>query len=135
MDAQTVLFISPENDVSRDLARIVEEVLAEDDATVDWQLDTWWSSEQPGEVMPELMSLLRTCGAIIAEITDNNPNVFYEMGAATAWGRPVILLRDADTAEPVAFDAQGRRRIGYRSTGRIVDAGYVKRADRRHRRR
>lgn len=48
---------------------------------------------------------------IIAEITDRNPNVFYELGAAHALGKNVILL--AQNENDIPFDIRSHRCILY----------------------
>jgi len=51
---------------------------------------------------------------IIADITKQNANVFYELGLAHALGKDVILLRQKD-GDPIPFDILGRRYIQYKT--------------------
>jgi nucleoside 2-deoxyribosyltransferase len=48
---------------------------------------------------------------VIADITDRNPNVFYELGIAHTLGKPVILLTQKLTDIP--FDLNRFRHIVY----------------------
>ena len=48
---------------------------------------------------------------VIADITGNNANVFYELGMAHAIGIPVIVL--AQDADAVPFDLKSRRILIY----------------------
>jgi hypothetical protein len=50
---------------------------------------------------------------IVADMTDGNPNVAYEVGLADVLGKRVILLCQGNT---VPFDFQGQRLILYEST-------------------
>lgn len=50
---------------------------------------------------------------IIADLTDANPNVTYEVGLADAIGRRVVLIAQDDT---VPFDFHGHRLILYENT-------------------
>jgi hypothetical protein len=50
---------------------------------------------------------------IVADMTDGNPNVAYEVGLADVLGKRVILLCQGST---VPFDFQGQRLILYEST-------------------
>jgi hypothetical protein len=48
---------------------------------------------------------------ILADLTNKNPNVFYELGLAHAVGTPVILL--AQSIDDVPFDLRPVRTIIY----------------------
>jgi hypothetical protein len=51
---------------------------------------------------------------VIADCTDKNPNVFYEIGMAHTIGKPVILITQKQ--QDVPFDLQSTRYIRYRYT-------------------
>jgi hypothetical protein len=53
---------------------------------------------------------------IVADCTDRNPNVFYEIGLAHAIGKPTILLTQRE--EDVPFDLRHWRYIAYQLTPR-----------------
>ena len=46
----------------------------------------------PGAFMQDVANGMKDATVIIAELTGRNPNVFYELGLAHAWGKPVIML-------------------------------------------
>jgi hypothetical protein len=48
---------------------------------------------------------------IVADLSDRNPNVFYELGLAHVVGKPVILA--AERGEDIPFDLKGIRTIIY----------------------
>ena len=49
----------------------------------------------------------------LAEITGNNPNVFYEAGLLKGLNRPVILLKKTGVEAQVPFDVFSDYRIEY----------------------
>ena len=46
----------------------------------------------PGAFMQDIANGMKDATVVIAELTGRNPNVFYELGLAHAWGKPVIML-------------------------------------------
>ena len=48
---------------------------------------------------------------VVVDISDRNPNVFYELGVADTLGKPVVLLFDGNGDVP--FDVNGLRHIRY----------------------
>ncbi len=65
-------------------------------------------------IMEEIWSAIAQASILIAECTNKNPNVFYEIGLAHAIGRPVILI--TQNPNDVPFDLQYRRYIQYSYT-------------------
>lgn len=63
------------------------------------------------EIMKDIWDSINHATIVVAELTDRNPNVFYEMGMAHVVGKPVILI--AQTIEHVPFDLRGVRVIIY----------------------
>jgi hypothetical protein len=53
---------------------------------------------------------------IVADCTDRNPNVFYEIGLAHTIGKPTILV--TQKSEDIPFDLQHLRYIAYQLTPR-----------------
>lgn len=69
-----------------------------------------------GDVVSEIYELITNAKLIIAEVTVNNANVYYELGYAHALRKPVILLTNDIAAAP--FDLRGQNHIVYK---RIID--------------
>jgi hypothetical protein len=67
--------------------------------------------QRPGLIVQDIVQALRSSAVVIAEISENNSNVFYELGYAHAIDKPTILLarRDAD----LPFDVSPYRVILY----------------------
>lgn|GEM_PF-2091849 len=64
-----------------------------------------------GNIVHELYDKLVESQFIVADISGNNPNVFYELGYADALEKTVIVLKHQDSVAP--FDVSGRRLIIY----------------------
>lgn len=63
------------------------------------------------DIVHDIWSLLNTCRLVIADCTNRNPNVFYELGMAHTLDKRVIMLtRDA---KDLPFDVAGKRAIEY----------------------
>ncbi len=65
-----------------------------------------------GLIIEDINRLLRESAVIIADITPNNPNVFYEVGFSHALGKPTILLSDKKR-DKLPFDVSGFRNLFY----------------------
>jgi len=65
----------------------------------------------PGNIIEDIIRGIETAQVVIAEITPQNENVFYEVGYAHALGKPTILL--ADRTKKLPFDLSGRRVLFY----------------------
>lgn len=67
----------------------------------------------PGVVVDDIWRDINQSQLIIAEISDDNPNVWYELGLAHAMNKPVILLRRDSDSRPLPFDVRGLRTLFY----------------------
>ena len=70
--------------------------------------------QYPGVILHDIVSALVEATVVIAEITPESPNVFYELGYAHAIGKPAILL--AQKGRDLPFDVSGFRVIFYDDT-------------------
>jgi hypothetical protein len=66
---------------------------------------------QPGKITRQIMELLINADICIADLTNLNPNVLYELGIRQAMLRPYILVASRGTKLP--FDLQDYRTIFY----------------------
>lgn len=64
-------------------------------------------------ILSDIIASLQNSAAIIADITPDNPNVFYEIGYAHALNKPTILLCDKALRNKLPFDVSGFRTIFY----------------------
>lgn len=71
-------------------------------------------TETPGSVMPQILHEIKRAAVIVADITDHNPNVFYELGIAHQLVGPervVIITQTIDGK--VAYDIHQFRQLTY----------------------
>jgi len=66
----------------------------------------------PGDIMNQVWQDIRRSEVVVADLTDKNPNVFYELGLAHALGKTTIIIKQKD-APPVPFDLRNYRYFEY----------------------
>jgi hypothetical protein len=69
---------------------------------------------EPGNIPQQVLQRIRDAFFIIAEISEDNPNVFYELGYAHSSSKPIIPIADRERKLP--FDISGERTIFYDKT-------------------
>lgn len=74
--------------------------------------DDIWESDT---VIQDVVNLISRARVVICDLTDRNPNVFYETGIAHTLGRDVVLL--AQNAGDVPFDVGHIRHLRYLNNG------------------
>jgi hypothetical protein len=72
----------------------------------------------PGPITAKMLSDLVNSSLVIVDLTGRNPNVFYELGIAHSFARPMIAI--ADSVKNLPFDAKDERVI---EIGAYVDGG------------
>jgi hypothetical protein len=82
-----------------------------------------------GLIINDITQSIQEASIVIADITPNNPNVFYEVGYAHGMGKTTILLSDKKR-ERLPFDVSGFRTLFYDNT--IAGKGEVKARLKRH---
>lgn len=70
-------------------------------------------------IMLEVWSMIHACKVVIADCTDLNANVFYEIGIAHSIGKQVVTL--IQDASQLPFDIRHRRAIVYNTSFDQVD--------------
>lgn len=65
----------------------------------------------PTPIMSDVWKMIQEAKVLVAELTEKNANVFYELGLAHAIGKPVVLI--TETMDDVPFDLQQLRVIVY----------------------
>ncbi len=79
------------------------------------------------DILHEIWSAIYTARFVIADLTNNNPNVFYELAIAHTLGKPAILL--AQNGYEIPFDIKMRRVLYYEDS----ENGLLKLANDLHR--
>ena len=67
-------------------------------------------------IIQDIIREISNASLVIADITMDNPNVFYELGYAHALEKPTILLADEKKRDLLPFDVRGYRTIFYQNT-------------------
>lgn len=114
-DSKECFFIAPIDDEGTDTRNrtdilmnyIVEEAVEEYDYAVvrSDQMDT------PGSITSQIIGKIVNSELVIADLTDHNPNVFYELAVRHATGKPFIQLIQHNQTIP--FDISDQRTIHY----------------------
>jgi len=66
----------------------------------------------PGNIMNQVWRDIRKSDVILADLTELNPNVFYEMGLAHALGKTIIMIKQKDSLA-VPFDVSNHKYFQY----------------------
>jgi hypothetical protein len=81
--------------------------------------------DRPGRITEQVLDALAAADVIIADITELNANVVYEVGYADASDTPLILLNQDPGASP--FDLKDQRQIKYSPNALDVARGVLAR--------
>jgi nucleoside 2-deoxyribosyltransferase len=96
---------------------IMEFVIGPAAAQVGLQTDRSDREPAPGNITRQIVKAITEARVVIADLSSRNPNVFYELGVAHSFQRPVVLL--IDDASKMPFDVHHERVIELGSEGRI----------------
>jgi len=66
-----------------------------------------------GAIMQEVWAALNACRLVIADTSEVNANVYYELGIAHTLGKPALLLTQTKDFEQIPFDIRHLRFIVY----------------------
>lgn len=66
---------------------------------------------RPGNIVNDIWSYTKNADVILADLTNKNPNVFYELGLAHAITKPAVLI--TASMEDVPFDLRSLRVIEF----------------------
>ena len=66
---------------------------------------------RPGNIVNDIWNYTKDASVVLADLTNKNPNVFYELGLAHAITKPAILI--TASMEDVPFDLRSLRVIVY----------------------
>jgi len=65
----------------------------------------------PGSITEQIRAAIQQARLCIADVSDKNPNVLYEVGIAHSLGKPTVLL--TKQMNDVPFDLKSMRVVGY----------------------
>src|SRR5215831_287607 len=69
-------------------------------------------------IMEKVRDQILSADVIIGEVTGGNPNVFYELGIATTFGKPIIFIT-RDKPEQAPVDIRQFEHIHYQLTNHV----------------
>jgi hypothetical protein len=78
------------------------------------------SLNEPGRITSQIIKLLMDADLVIADLTGNNPNVYYELCLRHALGKPVIHMALDGTT--LSFDVRDNRTIFYTMHSRTAES-------------
>jgi hypothetical protein len=84
-------------------------------AITDAGLEPYRVDEDPSVTVPidDIEDGIRQAEICLADITTNNPNIWYEVGFAMSSGTPVVMICAEPRTEPYPFDVRHRQVIPY----------------------
>jgi nucleoside 2-deoxyribosyltransferase len=84
-------------------------------AIEDAELVPYRVDEDPGTtvLIDDIEKGIREAEICLADITKNNPNIWYEVGFALANGKPIVLICADPRPDPFPFDIRHRKIITY----------------------
>src|SRR5205814_1449968 len=71
----------------------------------------------PGQITPRIVRLILESQVVLADLTGQNPNVYYELAVAHSFRLPVVIL--VDSVKSLSFDAKDERVIQIGDSGMI----------------
>ena len=85
-------------------------------------LEAYRVDQDPKVSIPikEIENGIREATICLAEITDDNPNVWFELGYAIACRKQVVLICSEERSSKFPFDVQHRTIIKYQTGSRQV---------------
>ncbi len=117
---------------------IYAELIKKPLARLGFQVDRAADLSTANDIMRDIIRGIEDADVVLADLTDRNPNVFYEIGLAHARGRPVIML--TQDLEDIPFDLRQYRTIKYDTQfhrvgeleGKLVDVVAAVLRERKH---
>jgi hypothetical protein len=81
---------------------------------------------EPGWITSQIIELLQSADLVIADLTRNNANVYYELSCRHAIGKPAIHMAAKGTA--LSFDVADQRTIPYTMSSPLGDESHLRHA-------
>ena len=73
------------------------------------------------DIVDNLLNNISNCEIFIADISENNANVFYEYGYAKSLNKPIIIVKKKNDKSPVPFDVEHELRMTFSGDNELKD--------------
>jgi len=97
---------------SPDFDQLYEKVIKEQCEAFGYEVVRADEFYTPGHILDDITKSIREAALVIADVTPDNANVYYELGYAHGLGKQTILLCDK-RREKLPFDISGYRTVFY----------------------
>lgn len=120
-EKEQCFIITPIGDENSEIRRHIEGII---DAVIKPALEEWYEIEvahrisTPGSITKQIIEAIYNSKLVIANLTNCNPNVMYELALRHGIGKPVIMIAVEGTKLP--SDIMMQRTIFYRNDARGV---------------
>jgi hypothetical protein len=114
---------NPETDIRTNSDDLIRYIIAPCPALKELGYDDPIRADQlsePGRITSQIIKFLMEADLVIADMTTNNPNVYYELSLRHALGKPVIHMALEGTS--LSFDIRDNRTIFYTMHSRTAEA-------------
>jgi len=95
---------------------IFEDLIKPAIENVSYNYSCFRNEQYVGSIIKNIIENLNSADLVVADLTDCNPNVFYELGVRHTLNRPTILI--TQNIKEVPFDLKSYFCIEYKNTAR-----------------
>ena len=82
------------------------------------------STPMRGDILKQIIVDLVSSPVVVADLTDHNPNVFWELGVRQSFRHGTITIAEAGTRLP--FDISGKGTLFYHPKDHVKNAAFVR---------
>ena len=113
-------FISPIGEAETETRKKADQTLkhlvrrALEPEPLDCKFDRADEDTDPGSITPRMLDTIMTADLVVIDLTDHNPNVFYEMAIAHGYRRPCVHI--ITEGQKVPFDVKDMNTVQYTLT-------------------
>ena len=115
-----VFFISPIGEAETETRKKADQTLkhlvrkALEPEPLNCKVDRADEDTDPGAITPRMINAIMTADLLVIDLTDQNPNVFYEMAIAHGYHKPCVHI--ITEAQKVPFDVKDMNTVPYTLT-------------------
>ena len=114
-ESQVTMEANLKDDLEADSLDAVEVIMALEDK---YDLVVAHRISEPGSITKQIITEIYSAKLVVANLTNRNPNVMYELALRHSLGKPVIMIAEKGT--PLPSDIVMERTIFYQNDARGV---------------